>query len=92
MTTKQQPTRRQFLAGSSAVAAVALTGVSQADAAATDRLQVAFIGVGRRGGANIQTMTHTGLVDVYALCDVDSRSLEAAANRFPAAKLAVEFV
>jgi len=86
MTTKQQPTRRQFLAGSSAVAAVALTGVSQADAAATDRLQVAFIGVGRRGGANIQTMTHTGLVDVYALCDVDSRSLEAAANRFPAAK------
>ncbi len=57
-----------------------------AQAAATDRLKIAFIGVGGRGGANLRTMSATGSVDVYAICDVDSRFLDNAGELHPQAK------
>ncbi len=50
-----------------------------------DRMKVAFIGVGGRGGSNLQTLAQTGQVDVAAVCDVDSRFLQAAKDKYPQA-------
>ncbi len=55
-------------------------------AAANDRLKVAFIAVGGRGGGNLRTIAGTGKVDVFAICDVDSRFLDNAGELFPKAK------
>jgi hypothetical protein len=83
------PNRRQFLASSSALALATATRVSRA--AANDRLRVAFIGTGGRGGGNLATITKTGKVDVVALCDVDQRALDSAGERFPQAKRFQDF-
>jgi predicted dehydrogenase len=58
------------------------------------RLNLAFIGVGGRGGANLQAITgvalgKTGEVskeNVVALCDVNAQNLDRAAASFPEAK------
>jgi predicted dehydrogenase len=60
-------------------------------AAANDRLKVAFIAVGGRGGANLRTMAATGMVDVVAICDVDSRFLGNAGQQFPDAQQFKDF-
>ncbi|WP_182867921.1 Gfo/Idh/MocA family protein [Rhodopirellula sp. JC639] len=82
--------RRRFLVQNTAVAAAAATSVALAPrrvrAAANDRLKVAFIGVGGRGGSNLKAIRGTGRVDVVAICDVDNRFLENTAKQFPAAR------
>lgn len=84
------PSRRDFL-----TTAIALTGTAacqvKARAAATDRLKVAFIGVGGRGGRNLRTLHATGQIDVVAMCDVDSRFLSSSAELFPSAKTFRDF-
>jgi hypothetical protein len=80
----QHLSRREFLAASAAVT-IASAVSRPARAAATDRLQVAFIGVGGRGGANLQTLSATESIDVVGLCDVDARYLGNAGERFPQA-------
>jgi len=47
----------------------------------------AAIGVGGMGGADLGQISNHGAVDVVALCDVDSATLEAAARRFPHASV-----
>jgi predicted dehydrogenase len=56
-------------------------------------LQLAFIGCGGRGGANLQTMTSQKLVDVHvvALCDVDGQNLDRAAEAHPDARKYTDF-
>lgn len=49
---------------------------------ANDRLDVGVIGVGGRGGSNLDAVAGENIV---ALCDVDSGTLGGAASRFPAA-------
>ena len=49
---------------------------------ANDRLDIGVIGVGGRGGSNLDAVAGENIV---ALCDVDSGTLGAAAGRFPAA-------
>ncbi|MBA3316024.1 MAG: Gfo/Idh/MocA family oxidoreductase [Planctomycetaceae bacterium] len=82
--------RRRFLATAGlATGAIALPGLARAQAPATtspnDRLRLAFIGVGGRGGANLRELTSQG-DEVVAICDVDQRHLDRAATQFPQAK------
>ncbi len=80
--------RRQFLSVATALSATACTqGKRHAFGfSANDRLKVAFIGVGGRGGRNLSTLASTNAIEVVGLCDVDSRFLDAAGERFHGAR------
>ncbi|WP_372719546.1 Gfo/Idh/MocA family protein [Novipirellula sp.] len=83
--------RRQLLAGSIAGAAAVATSSPLLALSANDRMKVAFVGVGGRGGANLSAISSSGAVDVVGLCDVDSRFVDHAATQFTAAKKFSDF-
>jgi predicted dehydrogenase len=82
-------TRRQFLGqaartGSAAAVASTLTApATGAPRSPNDKLNIAIIGPGGRGGANLQGVSTENIV---ALCDVDERRGAAAFGKFPRAK------
>ena len=57
-------------------------------AAKTDKVKVAFIGIGNRGEQDIEEFERTGLIDVVALCDVDldGKQCQKVLNKYPKAK------
>src|SRR5438128_886265 len=76
--------RRRFLAQSTAAVLAAPAILRAQDT--NSRLNLAFIGSGRRGGSNLDEMTKPGnavQVNVVALCDVNAQNLDAAARKFP---------
>ena len=77
--------RRSFFSRAAALTAVAASS-SSSHASPNDRLQVAVIGTGGRGGSNLRTIAATQTVDIVGLCDVDSRFLANAGEHFPQAK------
>ena len=82
--------RRSFLR-SSAVAAGAATLGAPAVSRAQDlneRLNIAIIGAGGRGGGNLAAVASENIV---ALCDVNQTNLDAAAARHPKARKFVDF-
>ncbi|MGD9857205.1 MAG: Gfo/Idh/MocA family protein [Planctomycetaceae bacterium] len=89
--------RRRFLstsftAGSAAFAAPALLRAG----AASERVNIALIGVGGRGGGNLNQLAIAGDqprddVNVVALCDVNRQNLQRAAEKFPQARTYVDF-
>ena len=85
--------RREFL--SSVAAGVAVSGLPYVARAASpnDNVRVAFIGCGGRGGGNLNTITRQKdvPVEVVALCDVNSKNLGKAAQRFPKARTFADF-
>ena len=91
--------RREWLAAAGATTLVASSPVC--DAAAKTKLNLAFIGVGGRGRANLNAMALTRRsgkerqprddVNVVALCDVNGRNLAAAAKVFPHARTYNDF-
>jgi predicted dehydrogenase len=76
--------RRGLLRASAAAvpALFTLSAGSRRVLGANDRLDVGVIGVGGRGGSNLDAVAGENIV---ALCDVDSGTLGGAASRFPAA-------
>lgn len=54
---------------------------------ANSRLQHAAIGVGGQGVSDLGNIASHKLVDVVALCDIDSERLKVASQRFPKARL-----
>ncbi|MEW4527964.1 Gfo/Idh/MocA family oxidoreductase [Maioricimonas sp. JC845] len=87
-------TRRGFLAHSAAATGAALAAPAILPAAApSETVNLAFIGVGGRGGRNLKTMTSQGHVDVnvVAICDVNGANLDRAAKMFPKARKYVDF-
>ncbi|TWT94602.1 Gfo/Idh/MocA family protein [Stieleria varia] len=82
--------RQLLLAGATTLAGVAISH-NKLHAAANDRMKVAFIGVGGRGGGNLKTITATGAVDVVAVCDIDTRFMDHAAEQFPGAQKFQDF-
>jgi len=82
-------TRRKFLrqaalTGSAAAAAGTFVGPAvSAPRSPNDKLDVAVIGPGGRGGANLQGVSGENIV---ALCDVDERRAAGAFKKFPKAK------
>lgn len=99
MTQPARVSRRRFLAQGAAVTGAAAFGFPAIVRAvgANERLNVAFIGVGGRGGANLRTMTSpetvstAGPINVAAICDVNGRNLDQAATQFPDARKYVDF-
>ena len=81
----QSLSRRDFLAVAAATTATAATTSTSKAVAPNDRMKVAFIAVGGRGGGNLRTIAATKAVDVVALCDVDSRFLDHAGEQYPKA-------
>ena len=60
-------------------------------AVAGNKLRVAFIGVGGRGGGNLNSVASDPDVEVMALCDVNRQNLAAAQKQFPKARSYVDF-
>jgi predicted dehydrogenase len=88
--------RRRFLAQSAALAtAAALPAPAILRAQnTTSRINLAFIGSGGRGGANLREMTRPDSkveVNVVALCDVNGQNLERAAQAHPMARTYKDF-
>lgn len=79
--------RRDFLATATLLGGAAAVSPRELLAAsANDRLRVAFIGAGGRGGRNRTTMDKTGAIDVVALCDVEQKALDLAGKQHPKAR------
>jgi len=83
--------RRDMLKTTAAATAGFWLGTAASDCLAdspNERLNIAFIGIGGRGGANLG-----GLADqnVVALCDVDDQRAGSAYERFPTAKKYYDF-
>jgi len=79
--------RRDFLKNSSALASVAFLPQSLYAENNSGRLRTAHIGVGGMGGSDLKSMSSHQLVDVVALCDVDSNNLSEAHKLHPSAKI-----
>lgn len=77
--------RRRFLTGATAAATpLILPRWARGQAAATEQMEFALIGVGRGGRLNLTPLLERGLVlgaRVVAVCDVDSLRLESAKRR-----------
>ena len=85
--------RRRFLATTGAVAAGAVfAGPAFVRAKnLNDRMNVAAIAVGGRGGANVSAVAGQPNVDITAICDVAPAALGAAAKRFPKARKTTDY-
>lgn len=85
MTRRQN--RRQFLKETAAIGVGAWIGASHllpAAESANDRLNIACIGVGGKGGGD---SSHAGKFgNVVAICDIDDNRLDAKAKEFPSAR------
>lgn len=82
-------TRRTFLKSSAAFGAltilpsyVALGNKSSTGIAPSERINLAAIGIGNRGGGVLKTMYDTGLCNVVAVCDIDMGGQHTHANRY----------
>ena len=82
--------RRRFLGAASTLTTSAVLGFPAILRARSpgESLNVAVIGVGGRGGSNLAEM---GGENVVALCDVNERNLNSAAQRHPQAKKFVDY-
>ncbi len=83
-------TRRQFLHGSLAATTAWTLGAPRYLSArgANEKLNLAIIGTGGRGAANLAAVASENIV---ALCDVSKNAVESAAKRFPHAKKYSDF-
>lgn len=78
--------RRRFLVQASATASLLGFPAIVSARSPNQKINLAVIGTGGRGGANLSAVTaNPELVNVVALCDVDSRALDSASKTFPKA-------
>jgi predicted dehydrogenase len=91
MTQQTPSTRRQFLGQAATLGAATFAAPAILKGAKNETLNVAFIGVGGRGGANLRTITTTRKVNVVAICDVNKTNLERAAKDHPKARKFIDF-
>jgi len=75
--------RRQFILNTAALAAASTLPLSMMALTKNTRLRTAHIGVGGMGAADLASVSSHPMVDVVALCDVDSNALAAAGNLHP---------
>ena len=84
--------KRDFLKTSAALASTALLPNSLfALTKNNKRLRTAHIGVGGMGASDLASISSHALVDVVALCDVDSKNLAAAKTLHPNAKTYTDY-
>jgi len=92
--TTRRINRRRFLSQSAAAGAAALAAPAILRALDTNgRINLGFIASGGRARANLAEMTRQGGVEVnvVALCDVNGQNLDAAAQKYPQARLYKDF-
>ena len=90
--TRSKQTRRQFLRRSAALGAgLTILPSGLLAAAPNSRLQVAGIGVGGMGAADLGQFLGHPRIDVVGLCDIDAARLAEAAARAPKAKTFVDW-
>jgi predicted dehydrogenase len=78
--------RRQFLKNSAALASISLLPSSVWALTNNQKMKTAHIGVAGMGAEDLASISSHSSVEVYALCDVDSKALEAAHKKHPKAK------
>lgn len=84
--------RRDFLKRSALGAAgLALAPSLLAKAKANGKLRIAQIGLGAMGMEDLKAIASHSLVEVVALCDVDSRAIDNAKNLYPNAKTYADY-
>lgn len=87
-----QVTRRNCLKTSLALGSAVLCPASSVFASpANEKLNMAFVGVGGRGSANLNGISKHSRVRVAALCDIDEGPLNHQHTRFPEAKKFVDY-
>ncbi len=87
-----QTSRRSFLQSAAGAAALATFGSPAfLRASQLEKLNVAFIAVGGRGGRNLKEVTADPDVNVVAICDVNEQNLQNAARLFPQARKYIDF-
>ena len=79
--------RRNFLKKGAAFASLSFFPSSLISQLKNNRLRTAHIGVGGMGGADLNSISSHKLVDVVALCDVDSNALDKAKKLHPNAQV-----
>ncbi len=89
MVTRTVTERRNFLKVTSGLAAAMFVSPAvSASAMAADKLRIAVIGCGGRGGSNLQSVSSE---EIVALCDVNRNQLQRAAAAHPRARTDVDF-
>lgn len=83
--------KREFLKSTAALASVALLPTSIWSMTKDKRLRTAHIGVSNMGGEDLKAISSHNLVDVVALCDVDTNALAAAKLLHPNAKTYADY-
>ncbi|MBT8284662.1 MAG: Gfo/Idh/MocA family oxidoreductase, partial [Flavobacteriaceae bacterium] len=78
--------RRDFLKNTAVASSVSLLPSAVWPASQDKVLRTAHIGVGGMGAEDLKSITSHKQVKVVALCDVDSKNLEAALQMHPEAK------
>ena len=78
--------RRDFLQVAGAVVAAGTMSIRAEAVSPNGKLRTAHIGVGGMGGADLRSISSHPMVEVAALCDVDSNRLEEAAKAHAQAK------
>ncbi|PCJ97639.1 MAG: oxidoreductase [Flavobacteriaceae bacterium] len=83
--------KREFLKSTAALASVALLPTTIWSMTKDKRLRTAHIGVSNMGGEDLRDISSHDLVDVVALCDVDTNALAAAKKLHPNAKTYADY-
>jgi predicted dehydrogenase len=87
-----QVDRRGFIQNLATVVGGTLVATSSVHAAsANDKLNLAFIGIGGRGGSNLEDLIKDGDVNVAAICDVNESHVDRVSQRFPSARKYADF-
>jgi predicted dehydrogenase len=76
--TSPHTSRRKFIAGLSAAGMAPMIQLRAQEGSPNEEITIGFVGVGRRGVVNMKNFLSTKGVRVVAVCDVDSKSVEAA--------------
>src|SRR5262245_25566173 len=85
-------TRRQFsTAMLGAAGALALRSSSIRSDEKNEKLNIAMIACGGRGGANLKGCVDSKMVNIVALCDVNANTVESQASKYPGAKKYTDF-
>jgi predicted dehydrogenase len=83
--------KREFLKRAAALSSVAFIPSSIWGLGQSGRLRTAHVGLGGMGMADLKSISSHDLVDVVALCDVDSNALAKAQKLHPKAKVFADY-
>ena len=83
--------RRDFLKNAAAFSAITLLPSSVWAITKNGKLRTAHIGVGNMGASDLESIASHPMVEVTALCDVDSNYLAAAQKLYPEAKVFTDY-